>query len=93
MSRNGSTTALPEIGLWATLLGLLALNVTLAYAPFAVDHLATSLGIAVVQASIVLVFFMQLSRAGGLIRLAAIAGLLWLGVLLVLTFADILTRS
>ena len=93
MSRHTLAHALPEIGLCAALMGLMALNAGLAYAPLGVDHLALSLAIAVVQASIVLVFFMRLRSAGGLVRLAAIAGVLWLGVLMVLTFADILTRS
>ena len=93
MSTRQLTHALPEIGLCAALLGLMASNVGLAYAPLGVDHLAVSLGVAVLQASVVLVFFMRLRSAGGLIRLAAVAGVLWLAVLMILTFADILTRS
>jgi cytochrome c oxidase subunit 4 len=49
--------------------------------------------IAAAKAVLVVVFFMHLQQHGGLTRIFALGGLLWLGVLFGLTLSDYLTRS
>ncbi len=56
-------------------------------------QLPASLGIAVVKAGLVALYFMHLRRASGLARLFAGAGTLWLVILLGLTLAEVLTRG
>lgn len=53
---------------------------------------AVPIAIAGVQIAIVALMFMQLARAGGLVRLAAITGIVWASFLFLFTFADLLTR-
>lgn len=78
--------------IWAALLGLLGLTFGLAYVPLGAFSVPTALGIAALKAGLVALLFMGLSRSGVLMRLAAIAGLLWLVILFSLTLSDYLTR-
>jgi cytochrome c oxidase subunit 4 len=56
-------------------------------------HLVIGLTIAVVKASLVLLFFMHVYYSSRLIWLIALGGLLWLAILIFLTMNDYLTRS
>lgn len=47
--------------------------------------------VAVAKAALVAVVFMQFGKASGIVRFAAVAGMLWASFLYLLTFADILT--
>ena len=58
--------------------------------PFSV---VAALGIAVCKMLLVALFFMHLRHSTRLTRLVVIGGLLWLGILLVFTLADIATRG
>jgi cytochrome c oxidase subunit IV len=53
---------------------------------------AVSLAIAGAQAILSGVVFMRLDKAAALVRLAAMAGFLWLSLLFILSFGDYLTR-
>jgi cytochrome c oxidase subunit 4 len=50
-------------------------------------------GIAVVKAILVALFFMHVKYSTRLTKLAVLAGIYWLGILLALTLSDYLTRS
>ena len=54
--------------------------------------LCAALAIAVVKASLVVLFFMHLKYAPRLTKVAVVAGLYWLMILLALTLSDYLTR-
>lgn len=82
-----------NVFVWAALLGLLLLSMFLAYVPMGPVTVASGLAIAAVKSALVLVFFMELIRARALIRLAALAGLIFLSVMFALTLADVLTRT
>jgi len=58
--------------------------------PFSV---VAALGIAVCKMLLVALFFMHLRHSTRLTRLVVIGGLLWLGILLVFTLADVVTRG
>ncbi|MBO9602765.1 MAG: cytochrome C oxidase subunit IV family protein [Novosphingobium sp.] len=78
---------------WIGLIALLALTVGLAFLPLGAAKPAAAYLIATAKAALVLWYFMELRREGGLPRLAAGAGFVWLSVLLVLTAADFLSRN
>lgn len=83
---------LAPLKIWAALLALLALTFGYAFWPHAPFKPVVSITIAVTKALLVAVFFMQLRKAAWLVRLAAIAGLIWLSFLYIIAFSDYLTR-
>lgn len=56
-------------------------------------NFAAGAAIAAVKATLIVLFFMNIRYSGPLSRLTATAGLFWLAILFVLTFADYLTRG
>jgi len=76
----------------ALLLLLLAAAVAVSYAPLGPWRLAVSLGIAGVKAGLVALCFMHVRYGFPLMRLFAVAGLLWLVILIGLTLSDYVTR-
>lgn len=75
------------------LLGLTVATVAAAYAPFGGWHLPIALAIAGLKATLVVLFFMHLLHSTRLTYVVVVSGLFWLGILLVLTFNDYLTRD
>ncbi len=80
------------VGIWLALLLLLALTLGYAYWPAGPAHAEAGIAIGTMKGLLIALFFMQLRRAPGLVRLAAIAGFVWLSFLFLLAFSDILTR-
>ena len=83
-------------GYFIVFLALLALTaVTILVANVDLGPLNTPLAllIAAVKALLVLLFFMHLRKAPGLLWLVAGAGFFWLAILIVLTMSDVATRS
>ncbi|MGJ4912924.1 cytochrome C oxidase subunit IV family protein [Bradyrhizobium sp. HKCCYLRH2060] len=78
--------------IWLALMLLLFSSTAIAYVPM--GRLTTTAGIviAVIKSGLVMLFFMELTKSKPLIRLAAVAGLVFVAVLFTLTFADVLTR-
>ena len=74
------------------LLALLALTVALSFLSLGPFSVAANLGIALAKAALIFWVFMQLREDSALIRVAALGALLWLGILLSLSFADFLFR-
>lgn len=75
------------------LLGLLALTIGAAYIDLGPLNTAVALAISAAKGALILLFFMDLRRAPGLLRLAAGVGFFWLGILLAHTLSDYLTRG
>ncbi|HTL66048.1 MAG TPA: cytochrome C oxidase subunit IV family protein [Lacunisphaera sp.] len=78
---------------YAALMVLLALTALAARAPLGAWKAPVSLGIAAAKMALVFIFFMQLRYQRGLVRVFALAGFFWLGIVLTLMFADYLTRG
>ena len=74
------------------LLGLLLLTVGVAYIDLGPMNTVVAMLISLVKGAFILLFFMHLRHGSGLVRLAALAGFFWLGILFVLAFSDFLTR-
>ena len=78
--------------IWAGLMLLLTLTLILAYVPMGLLTPAAGIVIALAKAGFVILLFMELAKARPLIRLAAMAGVVFLAVLFALTLADVLSR-
>ena len=77
----------------ASLLALLALTLAVGALQLGAFKPAVALGIAVLKAMLVGLYFMHLRYARPITRLFACAALFWLTVLIVLTLTDALTRG
>jgi cytochrome c oxidase subunit 4 len=73
---------------WLALLVLLAATMATAYLKLGAGNLALNLGIATAKAVLVAVVFMHLRQSHAVIRAIAVAGVLWLMILLGLGMSD-----
>ncbi len=56
-------------------------------------HTVVALGIAAVKAVLIALFFMHARYSSGITRVVMVGGLLWLGILIVGTLDDVVTRG
>ncbi|MGE0315067.1 MAG: cytochrome C oxidase subunit IV family protein [Lautropia sp.] len=80
------------LAVWAALALLLVATVAGAWLPIGPMKPVLALGIAVAKAALVVRCFMGFRHAPVVARLAALAGLLWVAVMIGLTFADVALR-
>lgn len=80
-------------GIWLLLLVLLGVTAATAYIDLRGKGPALHLGVAGLQVVLIWLLFMDLARASGVVRLSAMAGLLWLAIMFLLTFSDYVTRG
>ncbi len=92
MDREKRAIILIPLLVWAGLVLLLLASLGYAYLPGAPLKLAGGLAIAAGKAALIAIVFMQLGKAGALVRVTAGAGLAWLTLLFLFSFADFLTR-
>ena len=78
---------------WAVLLILTALTTAVAHIDLGAFSVVAALGIATVKMLLVALFFMHIRHSDRLTKLVVLGGLLWLGLLIVLTLADVFTRG
>ena len=79
--------------IFASLLALTLLTVGVAFINLGPLNSIIALTIAVGKATLVLLFFMHVRYGSQVIWLAVAAGVFWLGILLVLTMSDYLSRG
>ena|ERR687891_70250 len=75
------------------LLALLALTWMIAYVDLGPFNLIVALAIAICKAVLIALFFMHIKGSSRLLHLAAMAGVIWLLILISLTLSDYLTRG
>jgi len=78
---------------WIALLCLLALSCGSSFIALGRFNLIANIGIAAVKALLVAVFFMRVTGGGTSVRIVAVAGLVWLLFLFVLSLNDFATRG
>lgn len=78
---------------WLGLMVCLALTLGSSYIPMGAWNSATNIAISCAKALLIAVFFMHLRHAGALLRVAALAALIWLALLFGLSGSDYLTRG
>jgi cytochrome c oxidase subunit 4 len=77
---------------WLVLLALFGASFATAYLPLGAGNIAVNLLIAMIMIVVLVTFLMDLKGATALIRVVAVAGLLWLILMFALTFNDYLSR-
>jgi cytochrome c oxidase subunit IV len=90
-----TTTHRPKI-YWKTcgaLMLLLALTWAVGYVDLGLFNLIVALTISIIKALLVALFFMHIKASSGLLRVAAITGVIWLLIMLSLTLSDYFTRG
>lgn len=95
MSRDAATPArlwLKAGAVWLALSAALVATLIGAYLDIGAWKLPLALGIAALKAGLVGAVFMELTGAGAGARIAVLAGMLWLSLMLSLTLADEATR-
>ncbi|HWG43995.1 MAG TPA: cytochrome C oxidase subunit IV family protein [Gemmataceae bacterium] len=80
-------------GVFAALIALTLLTVGVSFLELGAWHTTVGVLIGVVKATLVALFFMHLLHSSRASWLAVLAGLFWLGILMVLTLSDYLTRQ
>jgi cytochrome c oxidase subunit IV len=78
---------------WIVLLILTGLTTAVAHVDLGAFSVVAALGIATVKMLLVALFFMHIRYSDKLTKLVMLGGLLWLGLLIVLTLADVFTRG
>ena len=78
---------------FAALLALLALTVSVAFLPLGGWGPVAAMSIAVGKATLIMLYFMHLRQEEGLVRVFAVSGVVWLLLLFTLLLSDYLTRA
>jgi cytochrome c oxidase subunit IV len=86
-------TVRPLVLVWVTLIILTALTSAVSYLELGPWNVVVALLIAVTKASLVAWIFMGVRFTTTLTKLFVVAGLVWLGILLLITYSDYSTRS
>lgn len=93
MSEEPLTSVWTYIVVGVALLALAGLTTGLALIDLHGWNTAVALAIAALKAGLILLFFMRLRYGSGLIRLVALGGIVWLGLLIGGTLDDVLSRG
>jgi cytochrome c oxidase subunit 4 len=96
MSNSHPTPAhlwLRPTGVWLALVLLAIASLGAAYAPLNGFNTPLNLAIAGIMVILLWSFLMELISFGALIRLIAVAGVVWLAFMFALTFSDYLSRA
>jgi cytochrome c oxidase subunit 4 len=90
-------THIPKVGtlvaVWAALIVATGLTSAVSYLELGWLNIVIALLIAVTKASLVVWIFMGVRYTTNLTKLFVVAGLVWLGILVLITFSDYSTRS
>ena len=81
------------VGIFLALMVLTAITVWAAFEDFGAFNNVVALGIAVIKASLVVLYFMHVRYQPKLVGVAVVTGIAWLGVLLLLTLGDYMSRG
>jgi cytochrome c oxidase subunit IV len=91
--KPGAVSIRPYVVTAILLLVFTGLTIGLAFVPLGAWQTPIALTIAAIKALLVALFFMHLRVSRVSTRLAALAGLIWLGILLTGTLDDVITRG
>jgi cytochrome c oxidase subunit 4 len=81
------------VAVFVALLVLLIATVGAAFLPLGDFHFPVAMIIAVAKAVLIVLFFMHVLHGHRLTMIIALAGFLWLGIMLALTLSDYLSRD
>src|SRR5437667_9002726 len=85
----------PKIHIWTcvALLVLLAVRWSIGHVNLGPFNLIVALAVSTTKAIIIALFFMQIKGSSRLLHLPAVAGVMWLLILISLTLSDYFTRG
>ena len=96
-SHGSAHSHIPKVGtlvaVWVALLCATALTTTVSYFDFGWMNIVVALTIAVIKASLVAWIFMGVRYTTNLTKLFVVAGLVWLSILILITFSDYSSRA
>jgi cytochrome c oxidase subunit 4 len=78
---------------WAALICLTAITAAVSYVDLGPFSVVVAITIAVIKMLLVALFFMHMRYGSALTKVVVAGGLLWLGVLMLLSMADFVTRG
>jgi len=81
------------VAVWATLIVLTGATSAISYVELGDWNVVVALAIAVIKASLVVWVFMGVRYTTTLTRLFVVAGLVWLSIMMLITFSDYRTRN
>jgi len=79
--------------IFGTLMALTALTVGVAFIDLKIMNTVVALTIAVIKATLVVLFFMHVKYSTRLTWVVAASGIVWLAIMFGITFADYLSRG
>ena len=79
--------------IFGALMALTALTVWAAFQDFGTMNTVVALVIAVLKATLVILYFMHVRYSSSLVQVAAVAGFLWLIILIGFTVSDVASRG
>ena len=80
-------------GIFAALMVMTAATIWAAFQDFGAFNTVVALGIAVLKATLVILYFMHVRYSSSLIRISAAVGFVWLLILLGFTISDVISRG
>jgi cytochrome c oxidase subunit 4 len=78
---------------FAALMAFTGLTVAVAFVDLGPFNSVAALAIAITKATLVILFFMHVKYSPRLTKLVVLASIFWLGILLIMTMGDYVTRS
>jgi cytochrome c oxidase subunit IV len=81
------------VGIFAALMVLTTVTVWVAYIDLGMLNVGVALLVAVVKATLVVLFFMHVKYSSRLVQLVVIASIVWLVILFGITLSDYITRG
>jgi cytochrome c oxidase subunit IV len=93
MAERDHASVVGLVTVYVLLLALLAVSLAVTYVDLGVFNAVANLGIAALQAGLIMAVFMGLRWSSSLVRVTAIGGVFFLSFLVVLLFSDYLTRG
>jgi len=93
MSQHVIVPRTTYVAIYAVLMVLTGLTTAVAFLDLGFANPVVALSIAVVKASIVVLFFMHMRWSSRLTMVVAGSAIFWLGIMLVLTMSDYTTRG
>lgn len=91
-SHGPSASVTSYVVVFVLLMVLTAVTTAVAFEDLGRLNTVVMLAIATTKATVVGVFFMHLRRTPAVARMAAVAGVVWLGLMIGFTLSDVLTR-
>src|SRR5262245_43698772 len=81
------------ITIFLTLMMFTALTVFASFKDFGPGNTIIAVSIAIIKATLVILYFMHVRYNDNIVRIAVFTGFLWLGVMIVLTLSDYIARG